>query len=421
MHFCCLSPVYPSHVAALAALAEPLAARGHRVTLVHRPAVGRSVPDGALGFAAIDDDGHRAAPVAAMIARAARPGLPFGLRRVIRDMADATDLLCDRAPELLSALDADAVIADEMEAAGALVAARLNLPFVSLAAALPVERDPALPLPVMGFSFDAGPAGRRRNAIAASIHDRIMRPHADTVAAWCRRFGLAPRRSLADLVSPLGTLAQTVAAFDLPRALPAPRLHHLGPFRRGTGPAPREDRRRDGPPRVFASLGTLQGWRFGLFRRIADGCRRAGAEVTIAHCGGLSAGEAARLDADEVVAFAPQQRAIADADVVVTHGGLNTVMDAMAVGVPVLVLPIAFDQPGVAARVLHHGVGLSMNHHTATPAAIARSVRVLLEDPRYRRRAAAMSVAVADAGGAGRAAEVVESLLGARPLARGVA
>jgi zeaxanthin glucosyltransferase len=44
-----------------------------------------------------------------------------------------------------------------------------------------------------------------------------------------------------------------------------------------------------GRPFVFASLGTLQGQRFGLFRRIAKACRRLDAQLLVAHCGGLDA------------------------------------------------------------------------------------------------------------------------------------
>jgi zeaxanthin glucosyltransferase len=53
-----------------------------------------------------------------------------------------------------------------------------------------------------------------------------------------------------------------------------------------------------------------------------------------------------------VTDFAPQQAVLARADLCITHAGLNTVLDALVAGVPLLALPIAFDQPGVAARII---------------------------------------------------------------------
>jgi len=63
----------------------------------------------------------------------------------------------------------------------------------------------------------------------------------------------------------------------------------------------------------------------------------------IAHCGGLDTERAGRLDASSVVDFTNQMVALKQADVCITHGGLNTVLDCIRVGTLVLALPIAFD------------------------------------------------------------------------------
>ncbi|WP_312798167.1 glycosyltransferase, partial [Tianweitania sp.] len=110
-------------------------------------------------------------------------------------------------------------------------------------------------------------------------------------------------------------------------------------------------------PFVFASLGTLQGHRFNLFQRIARACRTLDVQLMIAHCGGLTPTQAGRLDADWVVDRVDQKAALARADVVITHAGLNTVVDALSATVPMLCIPLAFDQPGMAARVRQAGVG----------------------------------------------------------------
>jgi zeaxanthin glucosyltransferase len=64
----------------------------------------------------------------------------------------------------LRAIGAQAVIADEMEAAGGLVAEHLGLPFVSVANAVSVRREPSVPSPVLPFDYD--PSRRGKSATA---------------------------------------------------------------------------------------------------------------------------------------------------------------------------------------------------------------------------------------------------------------
>ena len=82
---------------------------------------------------------------------------------------------------------------------------------------------------------------------------------------------------------------------------------------------------------------------------------------------------------------------LAQASAVVTHAGLNTVLDALEAGVPMLALPIAFDQPGVAARIEHAGVGLRLLPALAA-ARIAHALRRLLDEAAFRQRAPRRSV-----------------------------
>ena len=88
--------------------------------------------------------------------------------------------------------------------------------------------------------------------------------------------------------------------------------------------------------------------------QIALACKAASFQLLIAHCNHLDEVQEQSLKnvgATWVTASANQQVAVKRAVVVVTVGGSNTVLDALAAGTPVLVLPIAFDQPGVAAPV----------------------------------------------------------------------
>jgi UDP-glucoronosyl and UDP-glucosyl transferase len=53
----------------------------------------------------------------------------------------------------------------------------------------------------------------------------------------------------------------------------------------------------------------------------------------------------------------PQIEVLKRAALCITHAGINTALESLAEGVPMVAIPIGFDQPGIAARIAYHGVG----------------------------------------------------------------
>ena len=102
---------------------------------------------------------------------------------------------------------------------------------------------------------------------------------------------------------------------------------------------------------------------------------------------------------------------LARADSVVSHAGLNTVMDAIVARTPILALPIAFDQPGAASRVCHADIGLCGSARLGTSATLARMLDQLLTQPRFATALDRLAIEVEQAGGAPRAADIIERAL----------
>ena len=400
-------------------MAGVLLQRGHRVSWIHQAELQPVLRLPQIEFHPVGSATHGTGSLVRTVQRAANPGGPSGLRRVIQDVASMTDMLCREAPAVLRNLRVDAVIADQMEAAGGLIAEGLGLPYVSVACALPVNREPRVPLPVMPWQYALDARGERLNEGSRRVYDWLMQPHARVIAAHARRFGLAPRVRLSECLSPWAQLSQTTASFDFPRRQLPANFHHVGPLR----PPQQDEPAFDWPlkqdrPFIFASLGTLQGGRFHLFRRIARACKALGAQLLLAHCDQLNAEQALVLQregATWVTGFAPQRAALARADAVVTHAGLNTVLDALAAGTPLLALPIAFDQPGVAARLVHAGAGLRLHPLLATSGAMQKALQRLLSEPSFAARAQALGSDVRQSGGAELAADRVESAVLSHP------
>lgn len=414
-HFGVVAPALPSHFRALQALGVELVGRGHQVTFIHQQDAAAWLDSPLIGFHPVGLTSHPAGSLATTLRCAANPGGPFGLRRLIADMAHTTEMLCRELPPVLTALQIDALLCDQMEAAGGLVAEAAGLPFISVACALPVNREPGVPLPVMPMAYGTDERARQIYRGSTQVYDWMMAHHRRVIAEQAATMGLSPRDGLHQCLSPLAQISQTVAGFEFPRTdLPA-HFHHVGPLRASAGaepplPYPVSDER----PLVFASLGTLQGQRYALFKRIARACRRLDVQLLVAHCKGLGAAQANALErqgATWVTDFAPQRAALARADAVVSHGGLNTVMDALVARTPILVMPIAFDQAGVAARVCHAGVGLKASARFSCSGQLSVRLRRLMTESRFAERLARLGAEVEAAGGTPVAADIVEAVM----------
>ncbi|KQR82299.1 glycosyltransferase [Sphingomonas sp. Leaf343] len=398
-HVAIVSPPTAGHLNPLQVLGGELIALGHRVTFVHGGDVAAHIADDRIGFAPLPTS----IALAAYLKRLADPTGPAGLMRMIRATAGLTRLLLDEAPAVLERIGADAVIADAAEPAGPLIAARLGIPHVISVTGLPLLRETAVPPPFVGWRYRTDPWGRHRNWAGYTISDLLLRPITQVLEERRRAWRLAETDERDTL-----QIAQCPRSLDYPRTALPPGFRYGGPWRA-------EDDEEvvlpdDGRPLVFCSLGTLQGSRRAVFAKIADACARIGARAVIAHGGGLSAEEEATLPGDPLVrAFWPQRAVLRHSAAAVLHGGFNSVLDALAAGVPMIVLPIAFEQPGTAARVAHLGAGRIVSPTRASARDIATALADVIGSPHYRAAARRLSGEIATAGGAPAAAAAVSA------------
>ncbi|KTT32749.1 Zeaxanthin glucosyltransferase, partial [Pseudomonas oryzihabitans] len=174
MHVALISPPLPSHLSTHLVLGEALVALGHRVTLLHQADVGERTRPAGIDFQAIGADSHPRGSLAPILARTAsrQPWAVFG---VIADMARNTELFCREGPAALRDLGVDCLIADQMEPAGGLLGEHLGLPYASLACAVPMNREPHLPLPTLPFAYPSTERDRQIVQGATQVFDLMMR------------------------------------------------------------------------------------------------------------------------------------------------------------------------------------------------------------------------------------------------------
>jgi UDP:flavonoid glycosyltransferase YjiC (YdhE family) len=119
-----------------------------------------------------------------------------------------------------------------------------------------------------------------------------------------------------------------------------------------------------------------------LIDRVCEGVARLDADAVLT-LGPAVDREAVRVpDSVEVLAFADHDRLMGDSAAVIGHGGLGTVLRALAHGVPQLLLPLGRDQAFNAGRVEELGAGIRLPSN-ASPARIRNALEALLHDPRF--------------------------------------
>ena len=152
--------------------------------------------------------------------------------------------------------------------------------------------------------------------------------------------------------------------------------------------------RLDGRPLIFASLGTVPDpANVPVFRKIVAACAGLDAQLVLALGKWHDKQDSVREklgpipDNAVVVEFAPQLALLDRAAMMITHAGLNTTLECLSRGVPMVALPRSADQPGNGARIEYAGAGLRASFRRCTPAEVRVLVQRVLADGSFRRRA----------------------------------
>jgi len=113
-----------------------------------------------------------------------------------------------------------------------------------------------------------------------------------------------------------------------------------------------------------------------------------------------------------IVSYAPQCELLERSVVAITHAGLNTTMEALGAGVPMVAIPTnAGDQSGVAARIRLFGVGQVLGPKSLRSETLHAAISALLDNPSYRHSAQQMKMAIERTHGAEQAAKIIDRLL----------
>jgi MGT family glycosyltransferase len=426
-HFAISCPPLPGHLNPFCALGRRLALRGHRVTVFSIPDAESMVKAEGLHFASL---GAQEAPIGSLGAAVKTLKQKDGFRSnlfIIRGAARVLRVILEHAPSAMQKEKVDVVLTDQNEPAAATVAEYLGLPFASICTSLPINREAEIPPSFTGWNYGTGVLSKVRNKLGYKVSDYLIRDLHDTLNEYRKRWGLRRLGCPDESFSPIAQIAQMPAEFDFPRrALPA-AFHYTGPwfddaFENSSRSRNFPFHRLDGRRILYASLGTLQRSTHQHFKTIAQACIGLDLQVVIS----VGASEGAELPQFPgnhlVVPCAPQLALLKRAALTITHAGLNTTLQALCYGSPVIAIPLAHDQPAIAARLKRTGAGIVFSSSEATVSRLRAAIDSILEKgSSWQIEARRMQDAIVRAGGVERAADVVErSICGEATLVRAV-
>jgi UDP:flavonoid glycosyltransferase YjiC (YdhE family) len=382
-------PPFVGHANPAIGVADALEANGHEVAWVfHRDVIGSMFRDDAKVYPAGDEFLHyildhlpereKLKGLSAVRFLWERVLVPLGLSMVdpVRAAVD------DFGP--------DVIVSDQQAFAGALVAVERGLPWAVSACGTAELIDPVTLMPKVAAWFDAQIEGLCTALgvpeLAAQGFDPRYSPH--VVLQY------STRELVGEITRDVDSLAFVGPSLpEWAEATPFP-WEWLDRYER----------------RVLVSMGTLsQGTTVRFLGSLLEGV--AGQDYGV-----ILVGEEALLppvpDNVLLMPFVPQLSLMPHLHAVVTHGGHNTVVGTLREGVPLVVAPIRDDQPIIAGQVAGSGAGIRVNFNRARAADIATAIGTVLSDPSYKAAAEKVATSFATAGGAPRAAELIESLVG---------
>ena len=416
MHIALICPQLPGHLNPMTTLGQALVKQGHRVSIAGFPELNAAVKWPGLETLPVGRPEIEAGEYQADLAKLGQLRGYSAVRFTGVMLRKAAAVVLRDAPQAFRDAGVEGVVVDQVSPAGASVAQVLGLPFVIVCNALALNVEPGLPPPVFPWPYRTGVLARCRNHFGNWLFSMAARTVYSAVNDYRAKHGL-PREAFGQQdYGELVQVAQQPGFFDFRRERLPDHFHYTGPWHQ---PHRDQDRpfpwdRLDGRPLLYASLGTVQNRTTHLYSAIAGACE--GLDVQLVLALGRPEGT---LDCPLprgaiVVPYAPQVALLQKAKAVITHAGLNTALETLARGLPMVAIPLTNDQPGVARRLEMLGAARVLQPHSVTKDRLQEAILAILNDPQYRAASQACQQRIQSAPTAEDAARLVSRALTTR-------
>jgi MGT family glycosyltransferase len=409
-----VSMPYVGHLNPMTTLARRLQSRGHEVVFIGVPDVEPFARAAGLDFVSYGETEYPIGSIAKLYSSVAKLHGFEVVRHSCMDLnPDLTRVTFDYLAEKLATTGVEALVIDTIHFFIELVPLSMSIPYVQIWNVLHLDFSGATPPCLFSSPLDTSQEGLNRNAANLAKVGAILGPLAEIARSYADKVGLnIDWKDPAATVSKLAVITQTPKEFDFP-GIPWPaQVHYAGPFHddEGREPVPFPWDKLTDKPLIYASLGTLVNGLDDVYKRILEAVKPL-EDVQVV----LSVGK--NIDPENlgpipsntvVVRSAPQIELLKRAALCITHAGLNTTLESLANGVPMVAIPIGYDQPGTAARIAHHGTGELIEVDELTTDLLRDLIEKVLQDPSYRERAEYFQKVISKTRGLDVAADIIE-------------
>jgi MGT family glycosyltransferase len=316
-------------------------------------------------------------------------------------LVDGAKYVDARLIEIFDEVQPDVIVEDNVVSFPALPACGRT--WVRIVSCNPAEiRDPGVPPTFSGYPAADRSGWDEFRAEYARTHKDL---HAD-FDAFCRDRGAPPLPEFEFMhTSPHLNLYLYPDEVDYARAQPLDGTwHNLQTSVRDTD-APWEPPAGDGPL-IYLSLGSLGSGDVQLMRTLISTLADVPARIVVS-----KGPQHDQLDLAPNMTgheFLPQVSILPHVDLVITHGGNNTVTECLRFGKPTIVLPLFWDQYDNAQRLHETGFGIRLDTYTHAPEELTGAIDRLLADGMLRERLAHTSARLATGPGTVTAADLIE-------------
>jgi zeaxanthin glucosyltransferase len=413
-----VSMPFTGHLNPMTALARKLQSRGHEVVFIGVPDIEATVRAAGLNFLPYCEEEYPAGSVAELLVDpvAKLHGLDVARLSCTEINPPFGRAALDHLPGKLAETGVEALVIDTVHSFVELAPMSMGIPYVHISNVLHLDLSGSTPPCFFNWPNDPSQEGIARNVEGLKLLGGMLAPVFAFGMEYAEKLGLKIDWSNpAATASKLAVITQTPKEFDLPGAPWPAHFHYAGPFHdeRGREPIPFPWEKLTDKPLIYASLGTLVNGLEHVYKAILAAVAKlpevqlvlsVGKSVDPAHLGPIPSNSI-------VVTSAPQIELLAGASLCITHAGLNTVLESLAQGVPMVAIPNAYDQPGVAARIAYHGVGEFINLEDLTAELLLIVIQAVLRNPNYANQARHFKEVIAKTRGLDVAADVIEQAL----------
>ena len=409
-----VSMPFVGHLNPMTTLARRLQSRGHEVAFIGVPDVEPFARAAGLAFVPFCENEYPAGSITKLLRPVSKLHGLEAVRWSIRERnIDLFSAASKHLPQKLSKTGIDALVIDVIHTFLELVPMSVGMPYVQVSTGLHIDFSGTTPSLFFSWPHETTPEALARNLEGVRAAGEIFAPIVPVAMSYAQKLGLQIDWSdFTATTSKLAVMTQTPKEFDFP-GIPWPaHFHYTGPFHdiEGRVPIAFPWEKLTGNPLVYASMGTLVNGLKHVYKAVLHATAQL-SEIQVV----LSVGENVKLDDLGtipsnviVVRKAPQLELLKRAALCITHAGLNTALESLAQGVPMVAIPSAYDQPGVAARVAYHGVGEFIELKDLTKERVQWLIQEVLENPGYREKARWFQNVIAQTRGLDVAADVIE-------------